>query len=402
MKAKDFLKRAKDQISDNIETRIPKTVKDLMEDTSTVFDTHCHLFGKGSVADWFTKIKLIEDLDPDGGLVKMMEKLYEKESDNFLDETLGIINSDDPADVLGNYVKLPATKNYIYSVLSMDLNGFLDKEITNIPYPMQLDLLQKLSKKEPILPFFAVDPRRCNRKDKENLYELFLTSFGRKPACFGVKVYPALGYLPSDPKLMPIFEICAEKNIPITAHCGSTSIHSFRPVYELSGTPWYRWRFRKWDNRKYKFPLRLRESIGDSKVFRRAEFMNNPKHWEPILKEYPKLKLNLGHLGGTHHWENYKNKGKDFRLDTIHNLMQNYNVYGDFSGMLSRPELTESFLSSFDRYPLFKEKAMFGTDFWVVLPFGDYEKGLNHYIKTASPELRKVFEWETPRKYLFD
>lgn len=81
-----------------------------------------------------------------------------------------------------------------------------------------------------VLPFLGLDPRN------QNLFEDFLAVFSAIDKrnnfsntnipkdilpFFGVKIYPSLGYLPSDPKLMEIFEICEAMNIPVTTHCGS-------------------------------------------------------------------------------------------------------------------------------------------------------------------------------------
>ncbi len=65
--------------------------------------------------------------------------------------------------------------------------------------------------------FIGVDPRR----GKEGL-----DSFGRHVTEYGfegIKLYPPCGYSPSDERLFPYYEICAERGLPVFVHIGPTA-----------------------------------------------------------------------------------------------------------------------------------------------------------------------------------
>ena len=162
-----------------------------------------------------------------------------------------------------------------------------------------------------VLPFLAVDPANPNLledflavfsslNDKrtgahtENLQSLF--------PFFGVKLYPSLGYFPSDPVLMPIYEICEEKNIPITSHCGGATTHYNKTKYlerkrliiDAAG---------KSKEENYRINMRplLKKKAKIAKTF------NAPDNWIPVLHKFPKLKLNIAHFGSDNEWEAYRN-----------------------------------------------------------------------------------------------
>ncbi|KUJ41269.1 hypothetical protein ACZ90_68005 [Streptomyces albus subsp. albus] len=62
--------------------------------------------------------------------------------------------------------------------------------------------------------FWGVDPRAG--QDGIDLFERCLTEYGFA----GLKLYPPCGYSPSDPRLYPYFEICAQRRIPVLTHTG--------------------------------------------------------------------------------------------------------------------------------------------------------------------------------------
>ncbi|GHF52382.1 amidohydrolase [Streptomyces mashuensis] len=62
--------------------------------------------------------------------------------------------------------------------------------------------------------FWGVDPRAG--QDGVDLFEKCVADYGFA----GLKLYPLCGYSPSDPRLYPYFEICAERGLPVISHTG--------------------------------------------------------------------------------------------------------------------------------------------------------------------------------------
>ena len=88
----------------------------------------------------------------------------------------------------------------------------------------------KASKTNHIYPFVFVDPRRIEKEGSGYFdYEVTDGKVVLKP-CFiqeyivqkefsGFKIYPALGYYPFDPLLLPLWKYAEQNNIPILTHC---------------------------------------------------------------------------------------------------------------------------------------------------------------------------------------
>ncbi|HXB44147.1 MAG TPA: hypothetical protein VNV85_08835, partial [Puia sp.] len=109
-------------------------------------------------------------------------------------------------------------------------------------YRDQLNELVKLKQSEhgeALLPFIFIDPRRCVNPEKEKRHQagdkIFFsyTWDGSKIVLgdclikdliveyefMGFKIYPALGYFPFDPALLPLWKYAAENDIPVLTHC---------------------------------------------------------------------------------------------------------------------------------------------------------------------------------------
>ncbi len=78
----------------------------------------------------------------------------------------------------------------------------------------------KKNNRKTVYPFLAVDPRR------KGIFDLVKQSVGKNRNFHGIKVYPALGYLPSHPDLMKVFSYYADKDIPVTAHCSRGGVNT--------------------------------------------------------------------------------------------------------------------------------------------------------------------------------
>ncbi|MBO6794728.1 MAG: amidohydrolase family protein [Balneolaceae bacterium] len=261
-----------------------------------------------------------------------------------------------------------ANNEQLSIVLGMDLNSGWDGS-SEKSYTQQNNELGALSQTEGILPYLPIDPRRAEKDGEENLYEAFLKAFNKdNPTYFGVKCYPALGYLPSDARLTPIFEICEKKNIPIITHCGGEMISTFdNPVVVYRGN--------------------AREEIDDQKRKHRARKLNEPIEWKPVLEQFNDLRLCLGHFGGKGAW-NGKPATKD-RIPTILQMMADYpNLYADFSFNLESDKTVSAFTKKLfaddTDSKLMSKRTLFGTDFWVVLPMSDLNNDQRSFLKAVK------------------
>lgn len=153
--------------------------------------------------------------------------------------------------------------NARFVVLPMDMKYMQLGSVHESLDKQHADLLEIAAKaKGRVIPFYAADPRRLDlvQRVAENLTD---TKFR------GIKIYPNLGYYPSDPKLMDVYAICEERGYPVMTHCSPSGLSQWGASAE------------------------------ESKA--RA----HPDNYLPILEKYPRLKLCLAHFGGSDEWERH-------------------------------------------------------------------------------------------------
>lgn len=266
--------------------------------------------------------------------------------------------------------------------LGMDLGaGWREGQIKT--FQQQTDELLALSLTEPILPYLPVHPKRAAVATTKpggfnELYDTFIEKFSTPGnSYFGIKCYPALGYLPSDIALAPIFEVCAAKNIPVLSHCGGTIISTFDKVIEAN-------RFGK------------KETIEQGSRVANAAYLNYPNNWKEVLEQFPQLRLCLAHFGGDEAWKESARKPEP-RIQAILHLMNACdNVYADFSFNIKDKKAREVFakyLNSADpAYAKVKERTLFGTDSWVVAdPFTDLHAAQNKFLALTQAHHARLF-----------
>ncbi|MGI6686289.1 MAG: amidohydrolase family protein [Bacillota bacterium] len=154
----------------------------------------------------------------------------------------------------------------------------------------------------------------------------------------GIKVYPPLGFDPwpgekeERKKVELVYEYCSKKRIPITTHCSNGG-------YRIIDT-------------------------------QAADDFTSPERWGMVLKRYPQLKLNFGHLGN-------QGKRKKKWENQILNLMVKYeNVYGDFSCRGFNHKYYQSLKETLDQgdfgfRKMLRERILFGSDFTINLLWTD-------------------------------
>lgn len=414
MNIETFLEKARTSIPDDPKDRLTFLAKTYLEHPDGIADIHIHIFDKRCLSIGYILLRLLKtaglkamgiELDGFENMSKDEEQVYdelstiseeseeewqlfEKELENIEDlyethelfgydvkEAFKILKKKNMLEILDFYhqeysiTKLPEFSNckLVTGILQMDLEtgwGFSPRR----KFKQQIEDIKKISKDRPIIPYLALDPRRVDIEgSKNNLYELFLEAFSDVDTpFFGVKCYPSLGYFPWDIRLDPIFQICAEKGIPVLTHCGGTTVSSFRKKFTLKDENGYR---------EFIMP-------GNSRA-ERANYMNSPDHWEPVLNKYNNLKINFGHFGGDSNWAELGETGSNDRLEKIFSLMENpnLNVFADFSFTLIEEKLFNIFKEVLDSRPEIAARTLYGTDYWVVVPSSKLLEEQDEFLK---------------------
>ncbi len=417
--------------------RLSERTKEIMK-AKYVFDVHSHLFDIQCINKSYFIIRFIKDFlglksGGDYTIEFSVEEAYKEISENnqgweielinklnsdsdikfknkhestkgFLDivEATKFLTFNKMSDVYNHYIKNYSlasilgieNQHIISTALTMDLESGWNVKIKKSLYE-QISELKELSIDKPVLPFLYCDPRRAEIEDsKNNLYSLFNYAFCEGQSFFGVKIYPALGYSPSDYRLWPIYEICEKYSIPVLTHCGGESISTDMLFLEI-----------------YEGHVKTSVSVENRKEI--AYNLNNPQRWELVLQKFPKLKLNFGHFGGYETWESSSivmdENDPQHRKENIYKLMNKYqNVYADFAFNFVEDKLAENLINVLIFNETVRNRLMFGTDYWMVTPKGNLRNEQFDFIKRLSDNSNEFFNLMTlsmvdnPKKYLFD
>ncbi len=227
-------------------------------------------------------------------------------------------------------------------------------------YRRHMDDLEALAKKYPgqVFPFLAVDPRRIG------ILDLVKMKVQEGRGIFrGVKIYPPLGYLPTHPNLIPVFDYCEKFDIPITFHCSPGGMNNFRGRnYASSWAGENRWEdFQASDGKK-------------------SPFYTAPEKWLPVLTRWKKLRINFAHMGGGDQLDENK---KEWMNQIIEMIRTHDNVYTDIS-YHARNTLPDLILKIVKDNPCLEDKLMFGTDYIMIMMdpgLGGLSRYFDHYDK---------------------
>ena len=219
-----------------------------------------------------------------------------------------------------------------FVLLPIDMD-FMNAGSAKRDYLTQLEDLRALKGLHPetALPFVCADPRR------EGVTEL-VRSHVLAHGFAGIKLYPALGFYPSDPRLDGVYAFAEEYQVPIITHCSKGGI-------------------------------RL---VGE----RHPQQFTAPIQYIEVLKRFPKLKLCLAHFGGDGEWAAYLQQARHLPMpeqtwvSQIINLLYNEhprhpNLYTDISYTASNREVMPM-LKVLVNDPKLRERILFGSDFFVV------------------------------------
>ncbi|NOZ45183.1 MAG: amidohydrolase family protein [Chlorobi bacterium] len=373
-------------ISANPFERMNDGVKQVLDKNNYAFDVHCHIFDKDSVPIPYSFIRKEHHLN---AIRKTRRKiniieLFSNHDNGGIDDFFRILNLHNMHDVYEELTSVykNSKKEMIYCPLMMNMKYGWSKYPIKKSFDRQIDEVKGLIKLNlPILPFVAMDP------NDPDIYNQFLKAFTGDNPFFGIKIYPALGYLPSHPVLMDIYKVCEEKNIPVTTHCGGNIIFSFKKEIHYEG-------FKIVNSEGKQVLEKYSGKINQPFV---ANFFNKPEHWQPVLFKYPNLKLNFGHFGGIKAWKFMRKKRRNIIIDMI---KQYPNVYADISFDIHKKKLFPRFVKAFNNQQV-KAKVMFGTDFYMITPFGDLPKMINDFSNSLGDDLSQLLKTENPYRFLF-
>jgi predicted TIM-barrel fold metal-dependent hydrolase len=223
--------------------------------------------------------------------------------------------------------------------------------------------LKELRDKYPelVIPFFAVDPRAANVLDK-------LKRAVEQDGFRGIKLYPNLGYKPTDERLRPIWAYANEKRLPVMTHCSRGGVYG-------------------WD-----------EAANRWVTAENAHEYTAPRLYEPILRDYPNMRLCLAHFGGESEWKRYMDnpwstgsRQKDqpsWVRDILKMLVAGTypNLYTDISYTIFRFQEFAPALKVFLQNASVRSRVLFGSDFFLAELEDGNEKMLSINLRAILGE----------------
>lgn len=271
------------------------------------------------------------------------------------------------------------------------------------PFETQLEQVQDIKRYYPknFFPFLGIDPRHKGGMNMVNwskeYFETGVTDPQTKivyPYFCGIKLYPALGFFPFDPRLKELYEYAQQNDLPVMSHAtrvGSqyigAEIENLLPlVPDMIGANLNQTakdtrdsiitRIKAFYDRGWV----KNSKIGDNDLA--CDLFGHPENYILLLESFPKLKICLAHMGGSNEiltdpkdTEVKKVRAVDIAwFDKIQEMMVNYpNLYTDISYTLSSfnddnvLNRVVNLLSTNDKneQPLAK-RVLFGTDFFMT------------------------------------
>ena len=397
-------------------------------------NVHIHVFNSDCAPDRFLRIlpvkfvrwapgiiKSVIDTKAGRGLIHGLFKLFSKKTGNKrseVDKYVAFLDAGTDATQLEVFqTSFAVGKTFDANVriagLTMNMD-YMDNQPSKrqVSFETQLAQVKEIKRYYPtnFFPFLGVDPRQGSGLDlvkwaKPYFESGVVTKEGKVfPYFCGLKLYPALGFFPFDPRLEELYRYAEENHLPVMTHCtrvGSQyigdQIESLIPdepamIDDIDNVAINTTRTSIIKRIKdYKDPSRnwiKNSKIGDNDLA--CDLFGHPENYIPILEKFPNLKLCLAHMGGSN--EVIKSMDKKSKLDQIRkvdpqswfehikSMMRKYpNLYTDVSYTLSDFfdkkgavfATTLEFLNT-DVDPAdaskgkFGDRVLFGTDFFMT------------------------------------
>lgn len=366
--------------------RLPKVFIDNLSNANLKFDVHTHIFNFEYIPDEFFDVRFptLVNISFLKGIDSLLDVIKQDSEDSLYNYAyfLDFINKNS-TEQIAEYLISNSPQNTIFCTLMVDYSKvFSAKNSKSIEE--QMDLLFKIRNKYPqtFLPFIGIDP------NNPNVFDNFEKAFSEQYSFFGVKVYPALGFMPSHPNLMKIFEICQNYNIPVVAHCNIDGTHTTKSKIQL-----------KFFDIDSSGKLILKK---ETKQFffkhQYNKFFNRPQLWEPVLKAFPNLRLNLAHFDCDFDFEDDKKSQNVYRLI---DLMERYpNVYSDTAYCLHKPTYASKFVEFYTNNTIIQQRLLFGSDFHYINAEGKYKELRSRFVSKIGSKIMHRISVENPLKFL--
>ncbi len=294
--------------------------------------------------------------------------------------------------------------------LNMDHMDDHEKPVKN--FNTQLFEAKKIKKTYPdnYFPFVSIDPRARSGKSLQIWAKKFFengirskTSGTVYPYFSGIKLYPALGFFPFDPRLDELYAYAEKKGIPIMSHCtrvgsmyigkkievlipkkpamlllndDTESLTAQKEIYERI-------------DRYYQQGWIKNSNCGNNDIA--CDLFGHPQNYIPVMRKFPKLKICLAHMGGTDEMsymkeaqqKTMKTNTEQYKIwkvdrynwaDLLLNLMKKYpHLYSDVSYSVAEINsgntlnlMLEWFETLDDEGKKIGYRILFGTDFYMT------------------------------------
>ncbi len=305
--------------------------------------------------------------------------------------------------------------------LSLNMDHMDDTGQPPKNFNTQLRELKRIKKYYPdhFFPFVCVDPRARSGQMMVNWIKKFFENGLRSkdskqvyPFFAGIKMYPALGFFPFDPRLDQLYAYAEKNGIPIMTHCtrvGSqyigARIESLIPkkaemLGPEAGTSdefdQVKKEIHDRIDRYYAMGWVKNSDIGDND--KACDLFGHPQNYVPVMLKYPKLKICLAHMGGDDQMLLQQMKEEEIRrmkrkkresiieeleiIKTDHynwaslvkDLMKRHpNMYTDISYTLGalgnekvKKEIAEWLDTKDQKEKPLGDRVLFGTDFYMT------------------------------------
>ncbi len=366
---------------------------------SRITNAHTHIFTGKFAPDYFFKVALPKALHGWADEVKAMlesrgmrwlvrgisrstGKSNMQRYLNFIETGMEESQADVFGKLRGSYTALGSDTRFVVLTLNMDYMGLQRSSHPGIED--QLKEVEELRRDYPdtVFPFVCVDPRH---KQGQALVD-WVAPMHRDLRFFGIKMYPALGYFPCDPRLTELYAWAEANEVPIMTHCTRVGVFYTGRLREVvpndsapcldTGDP-----ANPVDPELDAINKRLNRFMyndftsgkGQSKYG--CNLFLNPRNFIPVLNRFPKLKICFAHFGGDDEIMGDPKKVRELGLDTtnfhteIKELMMKYEyVYTDISYTLfnDKEEVYQPIRASIND-PVMGGRVLFGTDYYMTL-----------------------------------
>jgi len=354
--------------------------------TVQIYNIHTHIFTSKNVPDRFLPFFLVRFLakfNLTKKFAKTLHSINPFSSEDVYDRYANFLNENNRKSTEEIFLDLkkyyPQDTGFV--ALSMDFE-YMNAGICKEGYFSQLHDLQELKQKykDSFFPFLAIDPRR------ENLLDIVKEYIETKNFS-GIKIYPPLGFYPFDQRLYPVYEYAEKNQIPITTHCSKGGVY-----------------FRGRINKKELVHPKTGEVLMRQKNIKFGQNYSNPENYKFLLKDFPSLKLNIGHFGGYTDWlELLKPKSEvssNNWVNKVLELISTYpNVYADVSYTLYEKKFVRT-LKSLLTDVRYKDKILFGSDFYMTAMETSENSFSNNLKKDLGEELYNLIAATNNKRFL--